>query len=275
MTNAAPSAHLPRVAVERRGAVAHVVLSNGARHNAIDWPMLSELVSTARALASDRTLRAVILRGEGASFCSGLDFPRFTKQPGRIVQAFAKLSPGKTNLFQEACWAWRRVPVPVIAVLHGRCYGGGLQVALAADFRLSTPDCELSVLEAKWGLVPDMSGTVALRELVGIDQAKLLTYTGRVVSGQEALAIGLVTQVHDDPLAAAERLVEELVARSPDAVAAAKDLLQQNWADSEANGLARERRLQMLVLAGRNFREALRANFGERPPSFGKRSPLL
>ncbi|MCO4748336.1 MAG: crotonase/enoyl-CoA hydratase family protein [Proteobacteria bacterium] len=267
---------MARITVERHdNGLAHVVLNHPERHNAIDWEMLSSLARISKELKSDRTLRAVVIRGEGPSFCSGLDFPRFTKTPARLVQAFSKLPVTKTNIFQEACWGWRSLPVPVIAVLHGRCYGGGIQIALGADFRFTTPECEFSVLEAKWGLIPDMSGTVALRELIGIDQAKLLTMTGRMITAAEAHRIGLVTEVFDDPLAEAEKLAAELTLRSPDSVAAGKSLLQQNWVDTEASALARERRLQVLIMAGKNFREAMRANFAKVAPTFKSRSPLL
>ena len=267
---------MARVTVHRHeNGVAHVVLDRAERHNAIDWEMMTELTRVSRELKRDRSLRVVILRGEGASFCSGLDFPKMTKTPAKILQGFVTPPHRATNLYQQCCWGFREIPVPVIAVLHGRCYGGGIQIALAADFRITTPDCELSVMEAKWGLIPDMSGTVALRELVGIDQAKLLTYTGRVIDGREAERIGLVTQVADDPLAAANALADELLTRSPDSLAAGKAVLQQNWVADETSALARERRVQMLVLAGKNFREALRANFAKAAPKFGLRSPLL
>jgi len=267
---------MSRITVERRdNGVVHVVLSHPERRNAIDWEMLSGLAKTSRSLRKDRDLRVVVLRGEGPSFCSGLDFPRFTKTPARLLQGFVTLPTRKANVFQDACWGWRALPVPVISVLHGHCFGGGMQIALASDFRLTTPDCQLSVMEAKWGLIPDMSGTLALRELVGMDQAKLLTMTGRILDGRQAKEIGLVTGVYDDPLAEAETLVAELLTRSPDSIAAGKALLQANWVDTEGSALARERRVQMMVIAGANFREAMRANFKKVAPSFGRRSPLV
>ncbi len=267
---------MSRIVIDRTPeGIATVVLSRPDRRNAIDWDMLTALARTSRELKRDRSLRAVILRGEGQSFCSGLDFPRMTKVPHRLAQAFFTPATGKSNLFQEACWGLRDLPVPVIAALHGHCFGGGMQIALAADFRFATPGCQLSVMEAKWGLIPDMSGTVALRELVGIDQAKLLTYTGRVIDGEEAYRIGLVTEATADPLAMAQEIAAEIVTRSPDSVAAGKRLLQDNWVADERSALARERRMQLLVMAGRNFREAMRANFDKVAPRFTKRSPLL
>src|SRR6185436_20015372 len=163
-----------------------VRLDRPEKLNALTLQILGDLVSTAHALRSDRTLRAVILAGEGDAFCAGLDFGSVLRQPARIAASFLPRPWRGTNTFQEACWAWRRVPVPVIAAVHGHCFGGGVQIALAADFRFATPDSEWSVLEARWGLIPDMSGIQSLKELVGIDTAKRLTMTGARLSGKEA-----------------------------------------------------------------------------------------
>jgi len=252
--------------------ITEVVLNRPEKHNGVDWAMLQAWRRVPRELGRDRAIRAVVLRGEGPSFCSGLDFGDFARRPDRILRAF--VPAGRANMAQAAVWDWRDLPFPVIAALHGRCYGGGLQLALAADFRIATPDCELSVLEGRWGLIPDMSGTLALREVVGIDQAKLLAMTARKISGRQALAIGLVTEVADDPVGAARALAAELAAKSPDAVAACKRLFQGNWLAPEGEALARERRLQTPLLLGRNFRAALRANFAKRVPRFADRSPL-
>ena len=144
--------------------------------------------------------------------------------PPGLVAGFVPRPWRGTNTFQEACWAWRRLPVPVVAAVHGHCYGGGLQIALAADFRIATPDSEWSVLEGRWGIIPDMSGVRSLAELVGIDTAKLLTMTAQMVSGKEADDLGLVTELAGDPVAAAHDLARELAQRSPDALAATKRL---------------------------------------------------
>src|SRR5690606_4522352 len=133
--------------------------------------------------------------------------------PQRIATALIPAPWRGTNKFQEACWAWRRLPAPVIAAVHGHCFGGGLQLALAADFRITTPDAQWSVLEAKWGLIPDMSGVQALSELVGLEAAKRLTMTAEVLSGTEAHALGLVGELADDPVAAAHALARELATR--------------------------------------------------------------
>ncbi len=257
-----------RVRLEVRDEVAYVAMVRTDKYNALDWDMLCALVDAAERIAADKSIRAVILTGEGRAFCSGLDFPSFTRQPVRMVRGFLKYGVKTTNLFQEVAWCWRRLPVPVIAVLHGYCYGGGLQIALAADFRFTTPDCEFSILEAKWGLVPDMTGTVTLRELLPIDQAKLLAMTGRMFKGEEARQMNLVTAVSREPLAAAEALVAEIKARSPDAVAAAKQLFQDTWVASARRAFSRESWLQLRLLLGKNRKIATEANFRKQKPDF-------
>ena len=259
------------VSVERRGDVAYVSLSRPDKRNAVNFPMMEGLVDAARSLRKDRTLRAVVISGEGASFCAGLDFGSVTKQPAKIAKAFIKVPGRNTNLFQECAWAWRRLPVPVIAVLHGHCLGAGIQLALAADFRFATPDCQLSIMEAKWGLIPDMSGTVSLRELMPMDQAKLLTMTGRVLSGEEALRLGLVTAVSDDPMSSAEELIAELQTRSPDSVAATKVLFHETWSADEDDAFKVERKIQKLLLMGKNQKRAMKAAMKKAAASFGPR----
>lgn len=255
-----------RVRRDERG-VAYVTLARPDKYNAIDLDMLHALTEAAKALRKDRTLRAVIFSGEGKSFCAGLDFGKVLKSPAGILRAFI---PGlrATNVFQRACWAYRELPVPVINVSHGHCFGGGMQMALAADFRFTTPDCQLSVLEVKWGLIPDMSGSMGLRNQVGLDMAKLLTMTGRVLSGDDAKAIGLVTEVADDPMAAAEALVDELLVRSPDALAGAKQLFATAWQSSEEVAFSAERRIQARILMAPNQRRALKAATNKEAPQF-------
>lgn len=257
-----------RLRFEVREQIAYVSMVRTDKYNALDWDMLVALIATAKKIGRDKTIRAVILQGEGKAFCSGLDFPSFTRQPGRMVQGFLSYGVKTTNIFQEVAWCWRRLPVPVIAVLHGYCYGGGLQIALGADFRFSTPDCELSILEAKWGLIPDMSGTVTLRELLPMDQAKLLTMTGRMLSGEDALKLNLVTAVAADPLAEAEKLAAEIKTRSPDSVAATKALFQGNWVNGVRCAFRRERVLQLGLLLGKNRQIAQTANFKKQKPEF-------
>ncbi|MFC7450034.1 crotonase/enoyl-CoA hydratase family protein [Rhodococcus daqingensis] len=262
----------PRVLVEIDGPVAHVILNRPDKLNGVDLDMLAELVAAAKSLRRNREIRAVILRGNGDAFCAGLDFASALRSPARIARSFVPSPLRGTNLFQRAHWVWRELPVPVIAVTHGRCYGAGLQLALAADFRYSTPDCEWSVLEAKWGLVPDMAGTVPLSELVAADVAKRLTMTGEIVSGTRARELGLVSEVADDPLTEAREFVQVLATRSPDSVAAAKKLLNETRRGRPRRAFRIERRLQFAMLRSKNAGIARKANFAGDSPDFGPRS---
>jgi enoyl-CoA hydratase/carnithine racemase len=259
-----------RVLLEVRDSVAYVTLNRADKYNGLDLPMLRALVAVAARVEADRDVRAVILAGDGPAFCAGLDFASVGKDPRGFALAALKL-PGRLNLFQRACWAWRELPVPVIAVLHGHCFGGGMQLALAADFRFATPDCELSVMEGKWGLIPDMTGSVTLRELVPMDVAKRLTMTAEVFDGRQALAYGLVTGVAEDPAKEAEALAGQLLTRSPDAVALTKKLFHRTWGQRPARAFWTETVLQVRLLRGANHRIARTANLAKEAPAFVSR----
>nr|AHE14580.1 putative enoyl-CoA hydratase/isomerase [uncultured bacterium] len=260
-----------RVSLEVRDAVAHVTLTRADKYNGVDLDMLEALVRTAAKIGEDRGIRAVIVGGEGKAFCAGLDFATVGKEPLRVLRSFLTLPRQSTNLFQKAIWCWRELPVPVLAVTHGYCYGAGMQLALAADFRFTTPDCEFSIMEAKWGLIPDMTGTVTLRELLPMDVAMRLTMTGEAFDGLRAKELGLVTEVAEDPLAAAEKLVAELVTRSPDSVAATKALFHRTRHVSPQEAFGVERRIQRKLLMGRNHKIARKANLAKQPPRFAER----
>lgn len=251
--------------------IAQVRLTRPDKLNALTLQTLDELVATANELRKDKTLRAVVLAGEGDSFCAGLDFASVLKKPAGVLTAFTPRPWRGTNTFQEAPWAWRRLPVPVIAAVHGHCFGGGLQIALAADFRVATPDSEWSVLEARWGLIPDMSGIRSIAELTNIDVAKRLTMTAQRFTGKEALDLGLVTEVDADPVAAATALAREIAERSPDQVAAAKRLFNKSWNSSARATFARERAEQALLLVLANTAAARNAAFKKTTAVFGPR----
>jgi len=256
-----------RVRVDMRGHLAVVSLNRPDRHNGMDLQMLNAVREAARRLRADRSVRAVIIRGEGPSFCAGLDVKAVFGDRRAARAAVAALYAPARNRFQDWSLAWRELAVPVIAAVHGHCLGAGLQLALGADIRIATAGAQLSVMEAKWGLVPDMGGAALLRELVGIDGAKELAMTGRVVSGADASALGLVTHLSEEPLRAATELAEEMAARSPDAVAAAKFLMQDAWHGHERGALAAERRWQRRLIGGPNQRIAMERNLekSERP----------
>jgi enoyl-CoA hydratase/carnithine racemase len=231
------------------GGVARVRLARPEKLNALTLEMLDDLVTVARALRRDRSVRAVVLSGEGDAFCAGLDLRAALRRPRGIAGRFVPRPWTGTNVFQEACWVWRRLPVPVVAAVHGHCLGAGLQLALGADLRVTTPDAQWSVREVRWGLVPDMSGIRTLTEVVGLDVAKDLTLTARSVTGEEAARLGLATRVAADPAAAADELVAQVVRHDREAVARAKRLLDRAVTAPAYLTLARERRAQLALLA--------------------------
>jgi enoyl-CoA hydratase/carnithine racemase len=251
-----------RVRIDVDGGLARVTLTRPDKHNAVDFEMLDAVVAAQADLRAREGLRAVILRGEGPSFCSGLDFKSVLANRRRALAGYASLWSPMRNDFQRWSMGWRGLAVPVIAVVHGNCFGAGIQLALGADIRIAAPDAKLSIMEAKWGLIPDMGGAALLRELIRIDIAKELTLTGRILSGEAAHALGLVTHVSAEPLKHAEALAEEIAARSPDAVAAGKFLMQRAWSEDESGALAAERRRQRQLFGSANQRIAIKRNLG-------------
>lgn len=229
--------------------VAQVRLARPDKLNALTLEMLDALVATARSLRRDPCVRAVVIAGEGSAFCAGLDLRAALRSPSGIATRFVPRPWAGTNTFQEACWAWRRLAVPVVAAVQGPCLGAGIQLALGADLRVTAPDAQWSVREARWGLVPDMTGTRTLTELVGLDVAKELTLTARIVDGVQAQRIGLATRVSDDPLGTACDLVGEMVVNDRRALALGKALLDQAVTTSARRTFARERRAQLRLLA--------------------------
>ena len=257
-----------RIIVEVSAGVADVRLARPDKHNGLDRPMFEALISTGEQLATDRSLRAVVLSGEGRSFCAGLDFASFMMSPQVLEAMLARNEKSPANFAQRAAWVWTELPVPVIAALHGNVLGGGLQLAAAADIRFATPDARLSIREIEWGLVPDMSGTQTLRHLVRLDVFKELAFTGRIVDGREALELGLVTRITDDPLRAARDLAREIASKSPDAIRGIKRLSNTAVNATVSEGLLLEEQVQRTVLGRRNQLEAVAANMGKRPPRF-------
>jgi enoyl-CoA hydratase/carnithine racemase len=257
-----------RVRVEVADHVATVTLSRPDKHNALDDAMFTAIVEAAGRIAREPGVRAVVLHGEGKSFCSGLDLMGMMSAGAGIDAITAPLRGEVPNRFQRAAYEWVRVPVPVIAAVHGNCFGGGLQIALGADIRIAAPDARLSVMEIKWGLIPDMSITRTLPRLVGIDVAKELTFTGRILSGDEAAALGVVTHVAGEPLAAAQALAAEIATRSPDAVRGVKRLFDESWTVDPQTSLRLEADLQGSLIGSPNQLEAVRAGFAKEPASF-------
>lgn len=247
------------IRIERRGDIAEVVLARPEMHNAISVDTLMELIAAGQQLRKDRNVRAVIIHAEGPSFCSGMNLPSFLGKPSMMLRHFLRPVWRSTNNFQEVAYVWRRVPVPVIVAMHGRCYGAGMQIAAAADFRIATPNCELSIMEAKWGLIPDMSGMATFRELAPIDVLKRLSMTAELFTAEQGKAWGLITEVSDEPLLAARALAEKLASRSPDCVAATKFLYQRTWTARACVAFFWERWYQVKLLMGKNQRIAVKS----------------
>jgi enoyl-CoA hydratase/carnithine racemase len=264
-----------RVTVTMSEGVADVRLSRPDKMNALDIAMFEALVDTTTRLSREKGLRAVVLSGEGRAFCAGLDMGRFAAMkdnggaglPGGADRDLAARTHGAANFPQQAVWGWRQLPVPVIAAVHGVAFGGGFQLALGADMRFLSSDARMSIMEIKWGLVPDMAGTPILARLVRDDILRDLTYTGRVISAQEALAYGLATRIVDDPHAAALAAAREIAGNSPDAVRAAKRLFNALGGDPTP-ALVAESIEQQKLIGSPNQQEAVRANLDKRPPRF-------
>ena len=251
--------------------VADVRLARSDKMNALDPAMFGALVEASDQLAKDTSVRVVVLSGEGRSFCAGLDFASFTAMSednrGERPAITDPIEHRITHHAQQAVYGWTELPVPVIAAL-GHALGGGIQLALGADIRIAAPDTKMSVLEIRWGLIPDMTGTQSLINLVGLDVAKELTFTGRMVGAEEALALGLVTHIAEDPRADALEMASEIASKSPHAVRAAKRLLNQAAKVSTADGFALERQEIGQLIGSPNQAESVRAFFEKREPDF-------
>ena len=257
-----------RVQLTIDNAVATVRLSRPEKRNALDPDMFDGLIDTGKRIIADNSVRAVVLHGEGKAFCAGLDFGSFLGSPDLMQKLLARGEESPANMAQRAAWVWQEVKVPVIAAVHGFAFGGGLQIALGADMRYVTADAEFSVMEITWGLIPDMSITQTLLELVPLDVAKELTFTGRKLSGTEAVALGLATKVCADPLADALETAKLIATKSPHAIRAGKALLRDAPGMSRADALKLETALQVTLLGSPNQTEAVQANMMKRAPAF-------
>jgi enoyl-CoA hydratase/carnithine racemase len=258
-----------RVSIAIEEHVAVVTLNRPDKHNAVDLEMFSALADAGERLASDTTVRAIVLQGAGPSFCAGVDLSIF--QSGDDAISAAKMAPGETtpaNFFQRAAFIWREVPVPVIGALHGTVFGAGLQIALAADLRYSTPDCRFSVMEIKWGIIPDMAISATAPSLMTTDKIKELAWTGRIVDGEEAKSLGLVTALHAEPQLAAIETARQIASRSPAAIRAIKRLFDESPGLTVAEALKLEAQLQMSLMGGVDQIEAVMANLEKRDPRF-------
>ncbi len=266
-----------RVSIALDEGIAEVRLVRAGKMNALDKAMFFALLEAGEALRRAEGLRAVVLSGEGRAFCAGLDMGNFAAMSGGRkgsslgIRDIAERTHGIANGAQQVAWQWRALPVPVIAAVHGVAFGGGFQLALGADIRYAAPDTRFCVMETKWGLVPDMAGTQLMRHLAREDVVRELTYTARIFDAAEALGWGFVTRVTNDPRAAALETAREIAGRSPDAVRAAKRLLNAAVVSDPASGLLQESYEQERLIGSANQVEAVRANLEKRAPKFRDR----
>lgn len=264
-----------RLRVDIEDGIASVTLNRADKHNALDMAMFEALAESGDALKSVPSVRAVVVHGAGRNFCAGIDVSVFGGDGiGAVGSRHMDPRQGSAaNLFQSAAWVWQEVPVPVIAALRGVAFGAGLQLALGADIRYAAPDVQLSIMEIRWGLIPDMAISCTARGLTPPDKFKEMAFTGRIVNGSEALSAGLVTALVDDPLEAAMALARQIAAQSPDAIRAIKKLLNDAWQRDAPASLRREAELQLAVMQGANQAEAAAANIEKRAPEFRDPKP--
>ena len=263
-----------RVLIDRKDGVAHVRLDRPEKRNALDEGLFTGLLEAAREFEEDASLRAVVISGEGQSFCAGIDLSNFgqmadgSMNPETLKDTAKDLSRDGANRAQQVRWAWQELSVPVIAAVEGAAYGAGCQLALCADIRIVAPDARLALVEVTWGLVPDMGGTQALRRIVPLDVAKRIAFTGDPISGREALALHLATEVNDRPVEAALELAAKIAQRSPDAVRAIKRVLNASALVAPAVGFANEFDESMALMGKKNQVEAVMSKLAKRDPKF-------
>jgi enoyl-CoA hydratase/carnithine racemase len=258
-----------RVTITETDQVATVTLSRPEKRNALDLPMIEGIVAAAESLRTRRDIRAVVLTGAGEAFCAGLDvtaMPMLAKVAGEA--GFQTRTHGRSNLFQATAMAWAELPQPVIAAVHGYAFGGGFQIMLGADMRVAAPDARFSIMEGRWGLVPDMGGMVLMRRLARGDIIRRLTYTAEQFSATEAQAWGFVTELDAEPLARAQALARQIAEKSPDAVRAAKALISETELTGVAETLIAESAAQEALVGTANQMEAVMAGMQKRPPKF-------
>jgi enoyl-CoA hydratase/carnithine racemase len=264
-----------RVLIEIAGGVAEVTLNRPDKLNALDSEMFEAIIAAGERITRTVGVRAIVLGGAGKGFCAGLDKESFAAMAGGGAgREFADIigrTHGIANAWQQATYVWRTLPVPVIAAIHGVAFGGGFQIALGADIRYMTPEARLSIMEIKWGLVPDMSGIALMRELARSDVIRELAMTGRIFTGVDALTYGFATSLHADPLAAARSTAREIAARSPEAVCAIKRLMNLSSDADAAAILLAESKEQAALIGSPNQIEAVRAGMEGRPGRFANR----
>ena len=251
--------------------VADVRFNRPEKYNALSFEMIDAMANAINRLAQEPGVRVVVISGEGKSFCAGLDVENFAAlQSGenKFPNLTARYQNRISNIYQHIGYGWKELPVPVIAAIHGVALGGGFQIAMGADIRFSTPNAKFSLMEMRWGLIPDMSVTQTIRDVVSIDVAKELIFTGKVIQGEEAARLKLVTHICEKPYEEAMALAREIASKNPDAIRAAKKLINDVWHGDSGRGLMMESELMMTLMGSPNQLEAVTAAFTKQPPKF-------
>lgn len=255
------------ITLEETG-VAHVRLIRAEKMNALDPAMFEAIIEAGDFVAARKDIRVVVLSGEGRAFCAGLDTSNFGRTPSPDEPELTERTHGNSNTFQQVAMTWRKCPMPVIAAVHGVCFGGGLQIASGADIRIVHPETRMAIMELKWGLVPDMGGYALWRGLVRDDVLRELVYTNREFSGSEALTLGLATYNDEDPLARATAIARDIANRNPHAIRAAKRL-QAGMLERDTDAILLEESIeQHAIMRTPNQVEAVMAGMQKRPAKF-------
>ena len=260
------------VNLEISNHIAIVTLNRPEKKNALSKDMFNAISLVGENLKREKSVRVIILTGAGSDFCSGLDtstFSEWANDFGQVRNDLTSRPVGEdANWFQKPCYVWQEIEVPVIAAIKGVAFGGGIQLALAADFRIAQPDSQFSIMESKWGIIPDLGITQNLPKLTRADVAKELIMTGRIFDGTEALDLGLITKVNKDPLGAANEFAKLLIGKSPDVLKGAKKLIEQSWVAPNGEGLEIESDIQSRIMGYENNMEAVMATIQKREAKF-------
>ena len=260
-----------RLEIEIKNHVAEVRLNRPEKKNALDVIFFEELADAGESLQNNKDVRAVLMYGKGGCFCAGIDtsaLMQFASDIDGMRAELAQRTEGdRGNKFQRPTVAWQELKVPVIAAVEGVAFGAGIQLALAADFRFLANDARMAIMEAKWGIIPDMGISQSLPQLLRADQAKELIMTGRIVGAAEAHALGLATYLSDDPIADARKMALDLAARSPDSIAGSKALVDELWSAGR-DQLVLEGELQSKIIGYPHQMETVMAQMQKRTPLY-------
>ncbi len=258
------------IKLEKQQQIAFVTFAREEKQNALNFIMFKQLADVIKQIKKDSTLRAVVIKGQGAHFCAGLDVASVMKSPMNIISLLFKWLPGNCNLAQQVVLGWQSLSIPVFAVIQGNCFGGGMQIALGADYRIVHNDAKLAVMEARWGLCPDMGANVVLPNLISSDQALWLASHASAIDAKHALRIGLVTELSDDPLQTCLAMIDTLLTRSPDTLAAIKRVTQQSYTTPRRKILAKETFSQIRLLLNKNTKKAIAKAKGDESTQYSK-----